>query len=339
MKGTLRCLIAIVFVFLMYSPSVAQREHVGLWKGEDKGEVGYINLSPYGFAYMVLNGDTLGGESFDLKGQEAYMKYEIDDSQPVKSIDFIAYLRAGDKKVKTLPGIFKYDSNNNMILCFNFMSEERPADFDEKNTIILKKVSTTDNGNATKKPPKIKKQMVKQYSTITDFRTYKLRKNELESHYEIGFNKKGNQTYSTTHFSSELDIVQTVIKYKLKKKRQKIFYYDTNGGLLFCKQKQKNSLMFYLPTDLDNPYRYEYYDEKGLISTVSPYDNKKYPYKKGLVTRRRFNAKGGLVFYVFTEYYLPVGVGPLSKQAKEISKEGLGQAGKSKIFEIEYEYY
>lgn len=129
-------------VILATSPGFSQTNHIGLWKGTDNDEVGYVNMDSLGFAYFIIKGDTLGGESFTMKGQKAAMKYEISNSSPLKSIDFVIYLMDDKQEIGRLPGIFKFDENNNLVLCLNFKNQDRPTEFTEGDTILFEKINT-----------------------------------------------------------------------------------------------------------------------------------------------------------------------------------------------------
>ncbi len=199
--------------------------------------------------------------------------------------------------------------------------------------------SLTTGKNIIDKTPKIKKQILRHYSTKTMYKTHELKKDKLELHLEYGFDKKGNQTYYINHLDSKKDTVWGTSKSTKKKVGKKTCYYDKNDRLLNCRQKQKNIVMVFFPPDLDKPVSYELHDKKGITGVISWYGHEKYPYKKAFATQRRFDDRGNLIYSVSTEYYLPLNFDPQKKQTHKISKKGLIQAGKSKIYEWEYDYY
>ncbi len=146
MKKLLNPILVIGIILLGYSTGLAQNKHLGLWKGIDQGEVGYINFDSTGFAYFVIDEDTVGGESFTMNEQEAYMKYEVNYSKSLKTLDFIIYLKSNDQELGRLLGIFKFDEKDRLILCVSFKAKERPGDFkEEENTIVLEKINTVNN--------------------------------------------------------------------------------------------------------------------------------------------------------------------------------------------------
>ena len=119
---------------------VAQDTHIGLWTGEDKGDVGFINFDTAGYAFFVVDEDTLGGRSFDMGGQLGYMKYTVDYSKTPHWIDFIMYTLDYDMEVGRILGIFEYDETGRMMLCLDFDSPARPGSFEEEGTIVLSRV-------------------------------------------------------------------------------------------------------------------------------------------------------------------------------------------------------
>ncbi len=145
MKRLLKFLFTIGLIFLACLTSVAQNKLIGLWKGVDQGEVGYVNFDSTGYAYFIIENDTLGGETYTMNGHEAYMKYEVNYTKSLMTLDFILYLKSDNLEIGRLPGIFKFDEKDRLILCVNFESNERPSTFIEEDTIELEKMNTLYN--------------------------------------------------------------------------------------------------------------------------------------------------------------------------------------------------
>ena len=55
-----------------------QKNHIGMWKGIEKDKIAYFNLDKEGYAYFLINNDTLGGKEFIQKGIKAMMTYQVD---------------------------------------------------------------------------------------------------------------------------------------------------------------------------------------------------------------------------------------------------------------------
>lgn len=127
-----------LILFLGYSIS-AQTQHIGLWKGTDQGEFGYLNIDPEGFAFFIIENDTLGGKAFTMDKVEYFMRYDITYDTLPNTIDFVLYTKADKLELKRLPGIFKFDGEDKMILCVNFNGNERPVEYTEDGTIVLER--------------------------------------------------------------------------------------------------------------------------------------------------------------------------------------------------------
>ena len=141
MKRILFTLIGLLAIILFSAFFINHDKHIGLWKGIDQGEIGYLNLDESGFAILIINKDTIGGESCLIRGQEGFMKYNIDHSKEPETIDFILYFKEGNSEVDRLRGIFRFDDKDRMVLCVNFEGEERPSSFEDEGTIVLEKVN------------------------------------------------------------------------------------------------------------------------------------------------------------------------------------------------------
>ena len=141
MNRTIGLLTIIILTLSIFTSAYAQTDHIGLWEGTDKGEVGYVMMEANGFAYFIIKGDTLGGASFTVEGYEAAMKYEVNYAEEVHSVDFVLYLVEAEAEVGRLPGIFKFEKDGSMILSVNFKGPERPQEFVD-DTITLQKVGT-----------------------------------------------------------------------------------------------------------------------------------------------------------------------------------------------------
>ena len=144
MKKTIYRYIITTIIFLLSVNLLAQNTHIGLWKGiDDKGELGYLNLDEKGYTFLIIKGDTIGGEKFSQNGIEAKMKYEIDYSTSPKKIDFIVTRTDNGQELGRLLGIIDFIGDDEMKIRFSFTKSERPKDFlppDNDDTVILKKV-------------------------------------------------------------------------------------------------------------------------------------------------------------------------------------------------------
>ncbi|MDX1653545.1 MAG: hypothetical protein R3277_13695 [Brumimicrobium sp.] len=141
MKKRLLLLFLVVCSTLLFSHVHSQNAHLGLWKGSNQGQVGYISLDSLGYAFFVIEGDTVGGKSFMLEGHEVSMKYKIKYNESHHHIDFIIYLKNQNIEISKLPGIFKFNDDQSILLCINFDSEDRPSDFNEEDILTLRKVN------------------------------------------------------------------------------------------------------------------------------------------------------------------------------------------------------
>ena len=135
---TLSLLILSLVLFCSFSLKDSP-SYVGKWKGEDKGEIGYITFTKDGYALFEFNGQTMGGKSFTTDGVEASMQYEVEKKENYYNVDFIIKKIEDKETLGTLQGIFKMNSESQMVLALGFDGSARPTNF-EANQITLNKI-------------------------------------------------------------------------------------------------------------------------------------------------------------------------------------------------------
>lgn len=140
MKSLKNLSILIVSLVLFCSFSLKDSpSYVGKWKGEDKGDIGYLTLTKDGYALFEFEGQILGGKSFTMRGNEASMHYEVEKKENYYHIDFIIKQLKDDETLGTLEGIFKMNSESQMVLAVGFDGSPRPTNF-ESDAITLNKI-------------------------------------------------------------------------------------------------------------------------------------------------------------------------------------------------------
>jgi hypothetical protein len=130
--------IVLSFLFVAFSYADGTEPYHGLWKGKDGNSVGYISLGENDYAYFIIAGDTLGGESFVVDGIEGSMKYEVVEvANSVYDLDFIVYVDG--QEVSRMLGIFKVTGTDEITLSVNFDANTRPQTFNEGEKIVLER--------------------------------------------------------------------------------------------------------------------------------------------------------------------------------------------------------
>ena len=130
---------ALITLLLLFS-FTAPDDHVGKWKGQDKGDIGYLTLTTDGYAVFEFNGQTLGGKSYDHNGTKAAMKYTINSGTSPKAIDFMIIDNSSKRELGRLKGIIKMKSRDEMQMALRFGGAAgRPTDFSE-DAIVFRRV-------------------------------------------------------------------------------------------------------------------------------------------------------------------------------------------------------
>lgn len=136
-KLLLLLFLAPLFAFITINNDV-EKKIIGKWKGEDKGEVGYFIFDEKGYAFMEMQGQTLGGESFIFEGKEGKMTYNIVDKSTIIKLDIVVTIIEENVERKMLC-IAEFLDDDTMKFAIDF-GEDRPINFTNYNSIILKRV-------------------------------------------------------------------------------------------------------------------------------------------------------------------------------------------------------
>ena len=131
-------LIFILPLFSYTSDSVSE-DFIGKWIGDDKGQIGVMIFDKDGYVSIEIQGEVLGGKEFERNGKKGSMTYEIRPNKDVFEVDFILTILDTNDQNKLL-GIAKFKDKNHMIFAIS-VKGERPKDFNENNSINLKKVN------------------------------------------------------------------------------------------------------------------------------------------------------------------------------------------------------
>ncbi|MFD1063947.1 hypothetical protein ACFQ1Q_11880 [Winogradskyella litorisediminis] len=124
-------IISVLFLLSSFT-KIEDKSYVGKWKGEDKGDIGFLILSKEGYATFEFEGQAMGGKSYNHKGIEASMKYIVNTSSKPYAIDFIITNLSNDEELGRLIGIIEMNDKSTMKMALTFGGgSERPSDFSQ----------------------------------------------------------------------------------------------------------------------------------------------------------------------------------------------------------------
>lgn len=136
-----KLLLLILFGLFQLSYAWAQNQHLGTWQGTDGGDTGSFTFDSLGYAYMTMQGMTVGGPDYEFEGTKGSLEYDINyKTQPI-SIDLIQTNKSNNTTSRIL-AIVEFLSSTQMKIRINFGSESRPKDFlpeGNSDTMILTK--------------------------------------------------------------------------------------------------------------------------------------------------------------------------------------------------------
>jgi len=141
-KNSLKYLI--IYILLICSINVySQRSLFGLWKGVDRGEVGFLRLDDKGVAIFSFYDETLGGEDFMVNGVSAKLTYLVDSTKNPINLDFIVTNLDSNLELGRLLCIVEFIDDLKIKLRINFEGPVRPVNFmpvNNEETLILDKI-------------------------------------------------------------------------------------------------------------------------------------------------------------------------------------------------------
>lgn len=130
-------LVLLSFALFSFNYSTDRSILFGKWKGEDQGEIGYINFDPEGYAHFEIGGQILGGKEFEYDGKTGSMTYEVNDAVEPIQIDLILTI-VETAEINTLLCIAEFVDENTMKFAINF-ENQRPTEFTEENSLVFKR--------------------------------------------------------------------------------------------------------------------------------------------------------------------------------------------------------
>jgi uncharacterized lipoprotein YehR (DUF1307 family) len=132
-------LVAITLSLMTSLTAVKEDALVGRWKGKDKGDIGFLTLSADGFATFEMDGQIMGGKSFDMRGVSAHMRYTVDATTEPAAIDFIIYKDETYNELNRLKGIYEMNTPDELHLALTFVGElGRPGNFSTDNVMLYR---------------------------------------------------------------------------------------------------------------------------------------------------------------------------------------------------------
>ena len=118
---------------------IDKKTYVGKWKGQDKGDIGFLTLTKDRYATFEFEDEIMGGKSYNHQGVIAALKYRVNTKKNPSTIDFIIWDKKKAIEVGKLRGIFKMTSDAEMQMAINFSgSNYRPKDFSTDSITFLR---------------------------------------------------------------------------------------------------------------------------------------------------------------------------------------------------------
>ncbi len=128
-------ILLLLIPFFSFTSKHANFDIIGKWKGEDKGEIGYLIFDKDGYLTMEVNGEKMGGKSFILRGKKAKAIYNYKATKQPIEIDIIIS-DMEDNLIKKVNFIIEFKDKNTMKLTI----PAKPNEAINKNSMLLTRV-------------------------------------------------------------------------------------------------------------------------------------------------------------------------------------------------------
>ncbi|WP_196892231.1 hypothetical protein [Aureivirga marina] len=131
----------LLFMAFLFTTTYAQKksDFYGKWKGKDEKEgIGYFKFTKDGFAYMLMNGQEKGGPSYQNGETTESLTYKVNLKKKSGELQLI-FTDTETEESYIISFLLRFLNKNEIKVASNF-SEEKPTDFTDDNSFILKKV-------------------------------------------------------------------------------------------------------------------------------------------------------------------------------------------------------
>jgi len=123
----------ILFLLCAFTSNKDKR-YIGKWKGQDKGDIGFLTLTKDRYATFEFGNEIFGGRSYKHGTINASLKYKVNIKTTPYEINFIIWDKKKAIEVGRLRGILKLNNDNEMQMAINFSgSKVRPTNFSSDN--------------------------------------------------------------------------------------------------------------------------------------------------------------------------------------------------------------
>lgn len=109
---------------------------IGKWKGEDKGDIGFVSFDDEGYVIFETGGQTMGGKEFIMSGTKAKMTYKLNRETKPMELDLIITMLESNES-RSMYGIVEFENEDKMHLAVGFGGTTRPTEFDDINSIYF----------------------------------------------------------------------------------------------------------------------------------------------------------------------------------------------------------
>ncbi|MFY7671325.1 hypothetical protein ACOSP6_09610 [Tenacibaculum sp. MEBiC06402] len=136
MKKLILLLFIPFFSFISKSP---EKDIIGKWTGEDKGEIGFMTFDEDGYLTMEFNGKKMGGKDFLYRGKKAKATYRFKSKTAPYQID-IVISDIDDNVIRSMYCLAEFKDKNTMKFGISQSSYNRSKKFEDYDSILLTRV-------------------------------------------------------------------------------------------------------------------------------------------------------------------------------------------------------
>ena len=131
-----KLLLLFIIPFFAFQSNQTEVSIIGKWKGEEKGDIGFVSFDKEGYTIFETGDQKMGGKEFTMNGKKAKMTYNVNTEVKPIALDLIITILENNES-KSMLGIIEFEGEDKMHMALGFDGSSRPTEFNDDNSIYF----------------------------------------------------------------------------------------------------------------------------------------------------------------------------------------------------------